>query len=154
MDAKYTKNQAWKSVEDTLGEEPAEEVRLEDHCKYKYLINFRGVAASFRYKHLFLCGSTVLQVGSEWKEFFYDSLVPWYHYVPVSENSEEALEDLMNFLRHFPEISEKIATNGRDFIENNLKLEDVESYWKTLIKSYASLLSFDPTLRDGYIEIR
>ena len=55
VDAQYTKNQAWKSAKDTLGLEPAEEMSLEDHCQYKYLFNYRGVAASFRFKHLFLC---------------------------------------------------------------------------------------------------
>ena len=55
VDAKYTKNQAWRSVKDTLGLEPAPEVSLESHCGYKFLFNYRGVAASFRFKHLFLC---------------------------------------------------------------------------------------------------
>ena len=50
--------QSWRSNVDTLGVEPAEEVKLEDHCGYRYLFNFRGVAASFRFKHLFLCNST------------------------------------------------------------------------------------------------
>ena len=50
--------QSWRSNADTLGVEPAEEVKLEDHCGYRYLFNFRGVAASFRFKHLFLCNST------------------------------------------------------------------------------------------------
>jgi EGF-domain serine glucosyl/xylosyltransferase len=36
VDAQYTKNQAWKSDADTLGAKPAEEIKLEDHCKYKY----------------------------------------------------------------------------------------------------------------------
>ena len=31
------------------------QVSLEDHCSYQYLFNYRGVAASFRLKHLFLC---------------------------------------------------------------------------------------------------
>ena len=31
--------------------------------RYKYLFNFRGVAASFRFKHLFLCNSLVFHVG-------------------------------------------------------------------------------------------
>jgi protein glucosyltransferase len=34
-EAQYTKNQAWKSDADTLGAKPAEEIRLEDHCKFK-----------------------------------------------------------------------------------------------------------------------
>lgn len=49
VDAKYTKNQAWRSPKDSLNEEPAPEMSLEDHCQYKFLFNFRGVAASFRF---------------------------------------------------------------------------------------------------------
>lgn len=45
--------------QDTLNAAPAEEVTLENHCQYKYLFNFHGVAVRFRFKHLFLCGSVV-----------------------------------------------------------------------------------------------
>ena len=41
------------------------------------------MAASFRLRHLFLCKSVVLHVGEDWKEFFYPSLRPWVHYVPL-----------------------------------------------------------------------
>ncbi|XP_064412837.1 protein O-glucosyltransferase 1 isoform X3 [Latimeria chalumnae] len=86
VDAEYTKNQAWKSEKDTLGKPPAKEISLTDHCKYKYLFNFRGVAASFRFKHLFLCGSLVFHIGDEWLEFFYQQLKPWVHYIPVKQD--------------------------------------------------------------------
>ncbi len=57
------------------------------HYNYiRYLFNFRGVAASFRFRHLFLCGSLVLHVGEEWVEFFYPNLKPWVHYVPVKQD--------------------------------------------------------------------
>ena len=49
----------------------------------RYLFNFRGVAASFRFKHLFLCSSLVFHVGEEWLEFFYPAMKPWVHYIPV-----------------------------------------------------------------------
>lgn len=52
----------------------------------RYLFNFRGVAASFRLKHLFLCGSLVFHVGEEWLEFFYPQLKPWVHYIPVQSD--------------------------------------------------------------------
>lgn len=52
----------------------------------RYLFNFRGVAASFRFKHLFLCGSLVFHVGDEWQEFFYPQLKPWVHYIPVKQD--------------------------------------------------------------------
>lgn len=46
--------------------------------QYAYLFNFRGVAASFRHKHLFLCRSLVFHVGSEWLEFYYPAMkVRW-----------------------------------------------------------------------------
>uniref|UniRef100_A0A914WRT2 Glycosyl transferase CAP10 domain-containing protein n=1 Tax=Plectus sambesii TaxID=2011161 RepID=A0A914WRT2_9BILA len=96
VEARYTKNQAWRSLQDTLGEEPASEVHFEDHCKYKYLFNFRGVAASFRLKHLFLCRSAVFHVGDEWLEFFYGALKPWVHYVPISTSLAE-LQQLLDF---------------------------------------------------------
>lgn len=77
-------------MQDTLYAPPAAEVPLEEHCKYKYLFNFRGVAASFRYKHLFLCGSLVFHVGDEWIEFFYPKMKPWVHYIPVQTDASKA----------------------------------------------------------------
>ena len=46
--ASYTKNQAHQTKEDFLGLEPSPEITLEEHCQYRFLFNFRGVAASFR----------------------------------------------------------------------------------------------------------
>lgn len=92
VDAGYVKNQAYKKEQDLLFDAEADKVSLEDHCKqeyvchtcaqtvegpYAYLFNFKGVAASFRYKHLFLCNSLVFNVfdeKNEWIEFFYDNL--------------------------------------------------------------------------------
>uniref|UniRef100_A0A8C7J6E4 Protein O-glucosyltransferase 1 n=1 Tax=Oncorhynchus kisutch TaxID=8019 RepID=A0A8C7J6E4_ONCKI len=87
VDAEYTKNQP-----------PAQEIPLVEHCQYKYLFNFRGVAASFRLRHLFLCGSLVFHVGREWMEFFYPQLLPWVHYIPVKQD----LSDLRLFSISFP----------------------------------------------------
>lgn len=61
-------------AQDLLGAPEANRVPLEDHCEYAYLFNFRGVAASFRHKHLFLCKSLVFHVGSEWLEFYYPAM--------------------------------------------------------------------------------
>ena len=72
--AAYTKNQAYHSKEDTLGLEPYPEITLEEHCKFRFLFNFRGVAASFRFKHLFMCNSLVFHVGTrgdDFVEFYY-----------------------------------------------------------------------------------
>ncbi|CAK9801958.1 O-glucosyltransferase rumi homolog [Anthophora quadrimaculata] len=154
VDAQYTKNQAWKSDEDTLYAPPAAEVSLKAHCKYKYLFNYRGVAASFRHKHLFLCRSLVFHVGDEWIEFYYDTMIPWIHYIPVSKDADQSvLENLIQFAINNDKLSEKIANCGRDFIWNNLKMSDVTQFWKKLLKSYSKLLTYKTTLSKNMIKI-
>lgn len=152
VDAQYTKNQAWKSSKDTLGMEPAQEMSLESHCQYKYLFNYRGVAASFRFKHLFLCRSLVFHVGDEWLEFFYPAMKPWIHYIPVPKDAnEEELYYLIEFAKEHPDISKKIADKGASFIKDHLKMHDVGCYWRNLLKSYSELLTYkvvrDPKLK-------
>ncbi|XP_043287825.1 O-glucosyltransferase rumi homolog [Venturia canescens] len=154
LDAAYTKNQAWRSKRDTLDAEPAEEVSLESHCRYKYLFNYRGVAASFRHKHLFLCRSLVFHVGDEWTEFYYEVMKPWIHYIPVHKDaSQQQLEHLLNFARDNDNLVKKIADRGRDFIWNKLRMQDVTCFWRRLLQRYSKLLTYEPRLRNNLKEI-
>ncbi|XP_043211340.1 O-glucosyltransferase rumi homolog [Amphibalanus amphitrite] len=153
-DAQYTKNQAWKSDQDTLGAPPAEEVSLEDHCRFRYLFNFRGVAASFRFKHLFLCGSLVFHVGDEWSEFFYPQLKPWVHYIPVRQDpSQDELEHLIMFAQENDALVREIAERGRQFILDNLRMKDVSCFWRKLLVSYTKLLTYKVEKRPGLMEV-
>ena len=154
VDAKYTKNQSWRSKEDTLGDDPAEEIKLEDHCKYKILFNFRGAAASFRFKHLFLCDSLVFHVGNELLEFFYDVLKPWVHYVPVVEKDLSDVKNLIEFVLENDKVARQIAKRGRDFIMEHLKMNDIYCYWEELIKEYTKLLKYKPKLEKNFVRIK
>ncbi|XP_065912123.1 protein O-glucosyltransferase 1-like [Dysidea avara] len=149
VDAAYTKNQAWKSDADTLGASAAQEIPLEDHCKYKYLINFRGVAASFRLKHLFLCHSLVFHVGEDWIEFFYPQLKPWVHYIPVRQDLSD-FEELLAFVMEKDSLAKDIAERGFQFIWDHLDLDVVRCYWKRLLTQYSALQKWetkhDPSL--------
>ncbi|XP_073820470.1 O-glucosyltransferase rumi-like [Musca autumnalis] len=155
VDAAYTKNQAWKSPKDTLGAEPAEEVSFEYHCQFKYLFNFRGVAASFRFKHLFLCRSLVFHVGSEWLEFFYPALKPWKHYVPLAKDPSQAeIEEILEFFKRNDNLAKDIAEAGYDFIWRHLRMEDVECYWRSLMLNYAKLLKYQVVEDKSLIEVK
>lgn len=155
VDAQYTKNQAWKSPADTLNAEPAAEVSLEDHCKYKFLFNYRGVAASFRFKHLFLCKSLVFHVGNEWQEFFYASLKPWIHYIPVdSKSTPDDLKNLIEFFNDNQDLAEEIAERGYQMIWQNLRMEDVECYWRKLLLRYGKLMKYDVVRNEDFIELK
>ncbi|KAJ6662738.1 hypothetical protein lerEdw1_011378 [Lerista edwardsae] len=152
VDAEYTKNQAWKSEKDTLGKPPAKEMPLVDHCKYKYLFNFRGVAASFRFKHLFLCGSLVFHVGEDWQEFFYSQLKPWVHYVPVKSDLSDVRE-LLQFVRENDDVAQAIARRGHHFITDYLRMEDVSCYWGRLLTEYSKALNYEVKRKSNYNEI-
>eukprot|EP00052_Salpingoeca_macrocollata_P015190 m.120611 g.120611 ORF g.120611 m.120611 type:complete len:382 (+) comp19592_c0_seq2:344-1489(+) len=152
-DAQYTKNQAWKSDADTLGMPAAKEVKLDDHCEFAYLFNFRGVAASFRHKHLFLCNSLVFHVGEEWLEFYYPEMKPWVHYIPVKQDLSDA-EELLRFAKDNDDIAQSIAQRGHDFILNHLRMEDVQAYWLSLLQGYSRLLTYVPVKDDSLVEIK
>ncbi|XP_044857961.1 protein O-glucosyltransferase 1 isoform X2 [Mauremys mutica] len=152
VDAEYTKNQAWKSEKDTLGKPPAKEIPLVDHCKYKYLFNFRGVAASFRFKHLFLCGSLVFHVGEEWLEFFYPQLKPWVHYIPVKPDLSDVRE-LLQFVKENDDVAQEISERGHQFIMDHLQMKDVSCYWETLLTEYSKALTYKVKRRKNYDEI-
>ncbi|XP_075703373.1 protein O-glucosyltransferase 1 [Rhinoderma darwinii] len=152
VDAEYTKNQAWRSEKDTLGRIPAKEVPLVDHCAFKYLFNFRGVAASFRLKHLFLCGSLVFHVGDEWQEFFYHRLEPWVHYVPVNQDLSDVRE-LLEFVKANDEEARRIAERGRQFVSEHLRMEDVSNYWRSLLTRYSPLLTYRVQQEKGFQEV-
>lgn len=130
--------------QDTLYAQPAAEVSFEDHCKYKYLFNYRGVAASFRFKHLFLCKSLVFHVGDEWLEFFYTSLKPWVHYVPVNPKAtQEELKKLVGFFQENDELAKEIAERGYQHVWENLTDKNVKCYWRRLLKKYSKFLKYN-----------
>ena len=148
VDSKYTKNQAWKSPKDTLGDEPAKTATFEEHCQYKILFNARGVAASFRLKHLFLCRSLVVDVSSNWIEFFYPPLKPWIHYVPIDKDMKNA-EKLLEFLLENDDISSHIAKRGYDFVRKHLTMDCIQYYWNVLLNKYSQrLIQYRPARPD------
>jgi protein glucosyltransferase len=103
------------------------------------------VAASFRFKHLFLCNSLVFHVGDEWLEFFYDAMKPWVHYIPVRQDLKDAKE-LIQFAQANDELARSIAKRGREFIMQHLRMDEIYCYWEELLNEYTKLLRFKPKL--------
>lgn len=154
-DVRYTLNQSQKQtdyVTNVLQLAPAEPVSPRDHCAYRYLLNFDGVAASFRLKNVLACGGLVFYVEPRWVEFFYSKLVPGEHYVPLSLDVEEAARTVES-LRADDARARRIARNGRDFIEKHLTLAHVRRYWLDLLEDYASLQRFEPRPDPGLVLI-
>jgi hypothetical protein len=67
-------------------------VPIEQMAPYKLLVDIDGNANSWGLFAKFLLGSCVLKVESVWEEWFYQKLVPWRHYVPVSADLSDLRE--------------------------------------------------------------
>ncbi len=90
--------------------------------KYKVLIDVEGGGYSGRLKLLLHAGRPLLLVDRPHKEFFFKSLEPYKHYVPVKRD----LSDLLEKTRWIFDNSEKvemIGLNARKFAMSNLSVD-------------------------------
>ncbi len=84
---------------------------------FKYLIDVDGNSNAWSSLFLkLLSSSVVLKVESEggYKQWYYDRLIPWQHYVPVDKDLSD-LKEKLNWLRVNDEKAKKIAKLGKDF---------------------------------------
>lgn len=90
-----------------------------------------------------MCKSLVFHVGDDWLEFFYPSLKPWIHYVPINPKAtQEEILHYINYFKNNDDLAQTIANNGFQHIWDNLKDKDVKCYWKKLLNKYAKLLKY------------
>jgi protein glucosyltransferase len=144
IDIQYTKGTSQRA--DAKRKTPAyPQVHLREHCHYRYLVNIRGVAASFRFRYVLLCGSLVFHVQTQpdYLEFFYGELRPWVHYIPLAPDLSDVHEKL-DWARKNQHQAEQIARAGQDFILSNLKISHVTNYWDSLLRTYATRQDFEP----------
>jgi protein glucosyltransferase len=135
-----------------LGLEVAEPVPPRDHCAYRYLLNVDGISSTHRLCMMMACGGLVLYVRPGWTEFYYPKLVPWKHYVPLPLDTGEGQRTL-DFLMKDDALAQRIARQGREFIERHLTLDDVRQYWLDVLREYAALQRFRPQRADGFVAV-
>jgi Arabidopsis thaliana protein of unknown function (DUF821). len=64
-----------------------------------------------------LSRSVVLKIDSikGWRQWYYDRLTPWIHYVPIRSDFSD-LAPIIRFLRNHPQVAEEIADNAATFV--------------------------------------
>ena len=128
---------------------PMKFVKLPEHCKYKYLLNWPGNTYSARLKTLMLCNSTVIhaQIGG-WVEF-------WYHMLDHGKNVvltkgihepgdiTNKMHKVVKKLVRNDRTAQQIAAAGAELAQNVLSVENVREYWYRLIVAYSKLQRFE-----------
>lgn len=98
------------------------QVSLQDHARYKYLIDCPGNGYSARIKWLLAMGRPLFIVERQFVEHWHEQLQPWVHYVPVTA-------DLSDLMKHYErlESDEKLymslSINARRFAAEYLSVD-------------------------------
>lgn len=100
-------------------------MKIEDQLRYKYIVDLDGYTNSWEGLIWKLySGSVVLKQKSIWKQWYYDELKEWVHYIPL-ENDLSDFENKIKWCLENDELCQKIASNSRKFVSEKLSLEHV-----------------------------
>lgn len=116
---------------------PTRFISLQDHTKYKYLIDVQGRGYSGRTKMLMFSGRPLFIADRKWKEFWYQDLVPFKHYIPVKEDLSDLTAQL-DWVEANPEEAQRIAENAQAFARERLTRKAALRYLENTIVSCAN----------------
>jgi hypothetical protein len=91
----------------------AESIPHDDFQKWRAVVDLDGDSWSSRFGSLLCSNSVVLKVEPRHVEYFYDSLKPWEHYIPVSRD----LSNLEEIVDRYVVSDDNLAVT-RGIIEN------------------------------------
>jgi len=97
--------------------------------EYKYLLDIRACGYSGRLKLLLWSNRIVFLADRPYKEFFFQFMKPWQHYVPVREDFSD-FEENYNKIESDPELQKHILNETKNFRNTYLTIDRALSYWK------------------------
>lgn len=104
--------------------------------RYEYLIDIEGAGYSARLKLLLFSGRPVLIQERPWREYFFDNLVPFEHYIPIMNNLTD-LEEQFTWANENPEECQRIAANALLFARKHLTREAALKHFASVLRNLA-----------------
>lgn len=87
---------------------------------WRFLIDVEGVGWSARTKLFFWSNRVLFIVDRNFKEYWWEDLKPWYHYVPVKNDLSDLKKNIEIILNN-DNLEKEIITNARNFADLNLR---------------------------------
>lgn len=103
--------------------------------KYAILIDIEGNGYSGRLKHLLWSHRPLLLVDRPHKEFFFEFLKEWEHYIPVKQDLSDLIEKTTWCIEHMDE-AKQIADRAYQFSKQYLTREACYAKWNEVITSF------------------
>lgn len=102
---------------------------------YSILIDIEGEGYSGRVKHLLWSHRPLLLVDRPHKEYYYEYLKPWNHYIPVQRDLSDLIEKTKWCLENYDEAL-KIAENAYQFAKIYLTRAGCYQQWNKIISQH------------------
>jgi hypothetical protein len=100
--------------------------------KYSILIDIEGGGYSARVKYLLWSKRPLLLVDRPHKEFFYEYLKEWEHYIPVKRDLSDLVEKTQWCLQNYEKACQ-IANNAYEFSKKYLTREACFEQWNKIL---------------------
>ncbi|WP_181175710.1 glycosyl transferase family 90 [Mesorhizobium sp. B2-3-4] len=109
----------------------------EQVATYRYMIDVEGAGYSGRLKLLLHTKRVVLLQDRPWREWFFDDIEPFRHYVPVARDMSN-LAERIEWLRANPKREAEIGAEAQDFAQIRLTRAAAVSAWARLLADHAA----------------
>lgn len=101
--------------------------------KYSILIDIEGVGYSARLKYLLWSHRPVIIVDRPHKEYFFEHLKEWEHYIPVKRDLSDLVEQTQWIMNNYDKALE-IAEKAYEFAKVHLTREACYAQWDKVIR--------------------
>jgi len=105
--------------------------------KYSMLIDVEGCGYSGRVKHLLWSHRPLLLVDRPYKEYFFEHLKEWVHYIPVKRDLSDLVEKTKWCMENYDKAL-LIAENAFHFSQVHLTRDACYEQWNKIILSLES----------------
>ncbi|KAJ7969965.1 O-glucosyltransferase rumi-like [Quillaja saponaria] len=127
---------------------------LASQCIHRYKIYIEGSAWSVSEKYILACDSVSLIVKPHYYDFFMRGLNPVQHYWPIREDDKcRSIKFAVDWGNIHKQKAQNIGKAASEFIQEDIKMDNVYDYMFHLLIAYAKLLRFKPSRSRDAVEL-
>ena len=145
LDARLVQLPKWRAINnndtnlaEVGGNHLASFMPIEDFQKYAAVVDVDGNAWSSRFATLLCMDSVVLKVEPTMVDYFHFQLEPWIHYIPVSSDLHDLINNIQWVLNH-PNETQTILDNAHHWCSQHMVYKslayDVGSIWNFYVQN-------------------
>lgn len=143
-----THGKDWADVKEMEWKNKTNFMRMEDLCRYAFVVHTEGRSWSGRLKYILNCNSVPVIHKLDWMAHLYHLLIPDgpdQNYLPVERDFSDLERKVTHLLDH-PDEAQRIADNAVKMFRSRYTTMAAEScYWRRMVKGWSEV-AFEPEI--------